>query len=78
MVDLEPLGPEDIDIVRGLLERHVDETDSAVARQILEAEAFDRFTLVMPRDYRRALEAQRRAVREGRDPADVVMEAARG
>ncbi|MFM1965478.1 MAG: glutamate synthase large subunit [Actinomycetota bacterium] len=78
MVDLEPLGPEDIEIVRALLERHVDETESPVARRILDEEAFDRFTLIMPRDYRRALEAQRRAILEGRDPADVVMEAARG
>jgi len=78
MVDLEPLGPEDIEIVRAMLERHAEETESPVARGILEAEAFDRFTLVMPRDYRRALEAQRRAILEGRDPADVIMEAARG
>ena len=78
MVDLEPLGEDDIEIVRTLLARHADETDSPVARALLEEGDFDRFTLVMPRDYRRALDAQRRAVLEGRDPADVVMEAARG
>ena len=78
MVDLETLGPDDIEIVRELLRQHVEETDSPVARQLLDDEAFDRFTLIMPRDYRRALEAQRRAVLEGRDPADAVMEAARG
>ena len=78
MVDLEPLGEDDIEIVRTLLARHADETDSPVARALLEEGDFERFTLVMPRDYRRALDAQRRAVLEGRDPADVVMEAARG
>jgi glutamate synthase (NADPH/NADH) large chain len=78
MVDLEPLGPDDVEVVRSLLVRHLDETDSPVARRILDDEDFDRFTLVMPRDYRRALDAQRRALLEGRDPADVVMEAARG
>jgi glutamate synthase (NADPH/NADH) large chain len=78
MVDLEPLGADDIEIVRALLARHVDETDSPLARRLLDEEAWDRFTLIMPRDYRRALEAQRRAVLEGRDPAVVVMEAARG
>ena len=65
-------------VVRGLLARHVDETGSAVAQALLAGDSLDRITLVMPRDYRRALEAQRRAVLEGRDPAVVVMEAARG
>ena len=78
MVDLEALGSDDIEIVREILTRHADETDSPLARRLLDEQAFDRFTLLMPRDYRRALEAQRRAVIEGRDPADLVMEAARG
>ncbi len=78
LVDLEPLSPEDVEVLRDLLSRHADETGSTVARRILDDEDFARFTLVMPRDYRRALEAQRLAALEGRDPADAVMEAARG
>ena len=78
MVDLEPLTWDDVEIVRGLLARHLEETGSSVARSILDDDDFGRFTLVMPRDYRRALEAQRRAILEGRDPAEAVMEATRG
>ena len=78
LVDLEPLSPEHDQIVRDLLARHRDETGSDVARRLLEDDDLGRFTLVMPRDYRRALEAQRRATLEGRDPADAVMEASRG
>ena len=78
LVDLEPVSDHDIEILRELLVRHADETGSGVAASILERDDFDRFTVVMPRDYRRAMEAQRRAMREGRDPADVVMEVARG
>jgi glutamate synthase (NADPH/NADH) large chain len=78
LVDLEPLSEEHEVIVRELLARHRDETGSEVARHLLEDDALARFTVVMPRDYRRALEAQRRAALEGRDPAEAVMEASRG
>jgi glutamate synthase (NADPH/NADH) large chain len=78
LVDLEPLTGDDVLVVQELLARHLDETGSAVARRLLEEGDLGRFTLVMPRDYRRALEAQRRATLEGRDPAEAVMEASRG
>ena len=78
MVDCGPLTTDDADVVRDLLERHRDETGSHIAAQILESGDLDRFTLIMPRDYRRALDAQRRAELDGRDPAEAVMEAARG
>ena len=78
LVDLESLSAGDIEVLRDLLARHADETGSPVAQRLLDDEDFGRFTLVMPRDYRRALEAQRRATLEGRDPADAVMEASRG
>ena len=78
LVDLEPLSEEHAVIVRDLLVRHRDETGSEVAHRLLEDDALGRFTVVMPRDYRRALEAQRRAALEGRDPAEAVMEASRG
>jgi len=78
LVDLEPLSGDDVLVVQELLARHLDETGSSVARRLLEDGDLGRFTLVMPRDYRRALEAQRRATLEGRDPAEAVMEASRG
>ncbi|HML97229.1 MAG TPA: glutamate synthase large subunit [Tepidiformaceae bacterium] len=63
MVGLEALEePEDLDLVKGLLERHVEYTDSAVARRILEdwPAMANRFVKVMPKEYRRVLEQRRR------------------
>ena len=57
-VDLEPLAlPEDVDRVRGLLERHRDLTGSPRAAWVLEhwAEAQPRFTKVFPHEYKRVL-----------------------
>ncbi len=73
MIGLEPLAePEDVDLVRGLLERHREYTGSTVAAGLLEdwAAAQPRFVKVMPREYRRVLEerrlaAQREAVAAG-------------
>ena len=78
MVDLVPLSDHDQEVVRDLLRCHREETGSPVAAALLAEWDPARFTTVMPRDYRRALEAQRRAEIEGRDPAEAVMEAARG
>jgi glutamate synthase (NADPH/NADH) large chain len=36
-----------------------------------------RFVKVMPRDYKRVIEAQRRATAEGLDPVEAIMAAAR-
>jgi glutamate synthase (NADPH/NADH) large chain len=57
-VDLEPLATnEDVDEVRGLLERHRDLTGSPRAAWILEhwAEAQPRFIKVFPHEYKRVL-----------------------
>jgi len=62
MIDLDPLtDEEDKEFVRGLLERHVEYTDSAVARRLLSEwpGVVSRFIKVMPRDYKRVLEEQR-------------------
>ncbi len=64
MVELEPLDDEeDIDLVRGLLERHFAYTESPVARAILDRwpQVTREFVKVMPLDYKRVLEQQRRA-----------------
>jgi glutamate synthase (NADPH/NADH) large chain len=80
LVDVEPLDGEDSFLVRNLLERHAVETDSAVAGRLLEHWEVEQreFVKVMPRDYRRILEATRLAEAEGRSVDDAVMEAARG
>ncbi len=63
MVDLEPLDDlEDLDLVRGLMERHLEYTGSTVAANLLSQwpKIAERFVKVMPRDYRRALGEQAR------------------
>lgn len=78
MVDLEPLDAADVDTVRALTERHLAETGSVVARRLLEDwdGAAARFTKIMPRDYRRVLDAMAKAEAEGRDVDEAVMAAA--
>ncbi len=80
MVDTEPLDAEDAEFLRDLVERHLAETGSAVAGRLLAdwASALGRFGKVMPKDYKRALAAARRAERDGLDVNEAVMAAARG
>ena len=58
MIDLEALDePEDFDLVKGLLGRHVEYTKSTVAAELLKdwPAAAKRFLKVMPKEYRRVL-----------------------
>ena len=79
-VDVEPLDSEDRALVRALVERHGAETESPVAARLLEHwdDEVLEFVKVMPRDYRRILEATRLAEAEGRSVDDAVMAAAHG
>jgi len=61
-VDLEPLvGAEDVNRVRGLLERHRDLTGSPRAAWVLEhwADAQPRFIKIFPHEYKRVLGCDR-------------------
>ena len=80
MVDLLPLAGADRAAVADLLRRHHEETGSVVAYRLLAGgeAALDRFTTVLPRDYRRVREARAAAERDGRDVLAAVMEAAHG
>jgi len=80
MVEVEPLDGEDSFMVQNLLERHAVETDSAVAGRLLEHWEIEQreFVKVVPRAFRRILEATRLAEAEGRPVDEAVMEAARG
>ena len=80
MVDLETPQAEDRLEITSWLRRHQEETDSVLAARLLAegATALGRFVKVMPRDYRRVLEAQRAAVERGDDPVAAVMAAAHG
>jgi glutamate synthase (NADPH/NADH) large chain len=80
MVDLEPPDASDATVVRELVERHRAETGSAVAGRLLAdwERALARFVKVMPKDYKRVLDAASRAEQEGRDVNEAVMAAAHG
>jgi glutamate synthase (NADPH) large chain len=80
LVDVEPLSGEDSFFVRSLIERHGVETDSAVAARLLDNWGTEmlEFVKVMPRDYRRILEATREAEAAGRSVDVAVMEASHG
>ena len=70
MVDLEALLDEDMLLVRNLLTRHLETTGSTVAGRLLAEwdSARRRFVRVMPRDYKRVLQAEARARAESRQP----------
>ncbi len=86
LVEVEPLSGEDTFMVRSLIERHGLETDSAVAARLLENWGVEmlEFVKVMPRDYRRILEATRAAGAaeangaNGRPAESTAMEASHG
>ncbi|MGA8723615.1 MAG: glutamate synthase large subunit [Acidimicrobiales bacterium] len=79
-VDLEPVSAEDRVWLEDRVTLHRDETGSAVAERLLDnwIVASEQFVTVMPKDYRRVLEATERAVAEGRSVEEAVMEAAHG
>ncbi len=76
MVAVEPLGPDDQDWLTGILRRHVEETGSTVAQDLLDqgSAGLARFAKIMPTDYRKILDIQDKARAEGRDPIEAVME----
>jgi glutamate synthase (NADPH/NADH) large chain len=80
MVDLDRLTDDEREFLRDVVERHYAETDSAVARALLADwdVAAERFTKVMPKDFKRVLAAQAQAERDGRDVNEAIMEAAHG
>ncbi|WP_066902637.1 glutamate synthase large subunit [Millisia brevis] len=80
LVDLEPPTAGDGAWLLKIIAEHLELTGSAVAQRILAdwEGMVDRFVKVMPRDYRRVLEAVARAERDGTDVDAAIMEAARG
>ena len=80
MVDLDPLDEQDKQWLRATLRTHVGETGSVTADEILGNwhENTRHFRKVMPRDYKRVLEAAHEAEIEGRDVDEAIMASARG
>ena len=80
-VGLEELvEEEDIETVKSMLVKHVEYTKSTVAKKILDdwSSYQSQFIKVMPKDYKRVLEAIKRAKAEGTSVDEAVMEAAHG
>lgn len=64
MVDLEPIhDEEDVDLIQSLLRKHVTATGSAKAQSVLQnwQSLQGKFHKVYPRDYRRVIEARKKA-----------------
>jgi len=80
MVDLEECDDEDVAFLAEMLARHQAETGSEVAARVLAGwpRAALRFVKVMPRDYKRVLEAMRAAEATGVAAEDAIMAAAHG
>jgi glutamate synthase (NADPH) large chain len=80
MVDLEAVEPDDAGWLRDTLRAHQAATGSEVAGRILERwhTELRRFKKVMPRDYKRVLEAARIAEESGQNVDEAIMAAAHG
>jgi len=80
MVELEELDDDDFEWLHQMLTKHVDATDSAPGTRILSHWPTERrrFVKVMPRDYKRVLEAIAEAEQNGTDVGAAIMAAAHG
>ena len=78
MVELESLDDNDKNFLSSTLKDYLEETDSPLAKKLLEDNEFKRFTKVMPREYKRVLLAQAKAKKDGTDPMQAVMVVSRG
>ncbi|MGH3328281.1 MAG: glutamate synthase large subunit [Streptomycetales bacterium] len=80
MVDIDPLADEDRAFLRRTVERHVEETGSAVGERLLAdwQRAVERFAKIMPKDFKRVLQAEEAARRDGLDVDEAIMAAAHG
>jgi glutamate synthase (NADPH) large chain len=80
MVEVEPIDAEDRRFLAETIERHRRLSDSKLAERILAGApwSFECFKKVVPRDYRRVLDATRDAIARGESVDEAVMAAAHG
>ena len=80
MVDLDPLEESDREWLLDIVQRHLEETGSAVAQRLLASwdSEVEWFSKVMPKDYKRVLQAARDAEEQGISIDEAVMAAAHG
>jgi glutamate synthase (NADPH/NADH) large chain len=79
LVEVEAVDEDSSGPLREVVAAHAAHTDSAVAHALLAdwPAARSRFSAIVPRDFRRALEATRTARANGEDVDEAVMAAAR-
>jgi glutamate synthase (ferredoxin) len=80
-VDLESIEDgEDVNTIKDLLGKHIQHTQSTVARRILEnwQDYQPKFIKVMPRDYKHVLDAIKKGREKGLSEEEAIMEAAHG
>ncbi|HST46894.1 glutamate synthase large subunit [Jatrophihabitans sp.] len=83
LVDIEPVTAEHAEVLVPILTEHLRLTGSAVAAGLLAdleaspAAVLGRFSVIMPRDYKRVLQATSRARAAGTDVDSAIMAAAR-
>jgi glutamate synthase (NADPH/NADH) large chain len=77
MVNLEELDDDDREFLAEVVAEHAAETGSEIARALLAdwPAALGMFRMVLPKDYRRVLEATRRATEQGLDVVEEIMRA---
>jgi glutamate synthase (NADPH/NADH) large chain len=80
MVDVESPDEDDAEFLHSIIQAHVDATDSAVGQRILSDWRGQQrhFVKVMPRDYKKVLQAIAEAERDGVDVDKAIMAAAHG
>lgn len=81
MVEIENLDEDDLVFIKEKIKNYQEETDSKRALEILalpDNEIRMKFSKIMPKDYKRVLNALKAAEISGMDPTQAVMEAARG
>ncbi|HEV7205688.1 MAG TPA: glutamate synthase large subunit, partial [Jatrophihabitans sp.] len=79
LVEIEAVSQAESERLRGIVEAHVGYTDSVVGRALLSdwASSIERFSAIVPRDFKRVLEATARAEEAGEDVDEAVMAAAK-
>ncbi len=77
MVSLETIDEEDIEEIKGMIKRHVEYTHSERGRDILArwANLSEKFVKVMPKDYKRMLEAIKKVQKTGLSGDEALMAA---
>ena len=78
MVEVEELNKEDIEFLSKILNSFLEETESKLAKDLLQNNEISQFKKIMPKEYKRVLLAKAKAEQEGLDPIKAIMEASRG